>query len=95
VKQALDRVKRIQQIHNSYLGIIMSIQQNLEQRIAELEMKSAFQEMAIEELNQSLIEQQFLIDKMQVQLRYLVNKLKDMQPSNIASQAEETPPPHY
>jgi protein slyX homolog len=95
VKQALDRVKRIQQIHNSYLGIIMSIQQNLEQRIAELEMKSAFQEMAIEELNQSLTEQQFLIDKMQVQLRYLVNKLKDMQPSNIASQAEETPPPHY
>ena len=95
MKQALDRVKRIQQIHNSYLGIIMSIQQNLEQRIAELEMKSAFQETAIEELNQSLIEQQFLIDKMQVQLRYLVNKLKDMQPSNIASQAEETPPPHY
>ena len=91
----MDRVKRIQQIHNSYLGIIMSIQQNLEQRIAELEMKSAFQEMAIEELNQSLTEQQFLIDKMQVQLRYLVNKLKDMQPSNIASQAEETPPPHY
>ena len=73
----------------------MSIQQNLEQRIAELEMKSAFQETAIEELNQSLIEQQFLIDKTQVQLRYLVNKLKDMQPSNIASQAEETPPPHY
>ena len=73
----------------------MSIQQNLEQRIAELEMKSAFQETAIEELNQSLIEQQFLIDKMQVQLRYLVNKLKDMHPSNIASQAEETPPPHY
>ena len=73
----------------------MSIQQNLEQRIAELEMKSAFQETAIEELNQSLIEQQLLIDKMQVQLRYLVNKLKDMQPSNIASQAEETPPPHY
>ncbi|WP_314186767.1 SlyX family protein [Aggregatibacter kilianii] len=73
----------------------MSIQQNLEQRIAELEMKSAFQETAIEELNQSVIEQQFLIDKMQVQLRYLVNKLKDMQPSNIASQAEETPPPHY
>ena len=91
----MDRVKRIQQIHNNYLGIIMSIQQNLEQRIAELEMKSAFQETAIEELNQSVIEQQFLIDKMQVQLRYLVNKLKDMQPSNIASQAEETPPPHY
>ncbi|ERH28674.1 MULTISPECIES: SlyX family protein [unclassified Aggregatibacter] len=73
----------------------MSISKNLEPRIAELEMKLTFQETIIEELNQALIEQQFLIDKMQVQLRYLVNKLKDVQPSNIATQAEETPPPHY
>ena len=73
----------------------MSISKNLEPRIAELEMKFTFQETIIEELNQALIEQQFLIDKMQVQLRYLVNKLKDVQPSNIATQAEETPPPHY
>ena len=73
----------------------MSISKNLEPRIAELEMKLTFQETIIEELNQALIEKQFLIDKMQVQLRYLVNKLKDVQPSNIATQAEETPPPHY
>ena len=73
----------------------MSISKNLEPRIAELEMKLTFQETIIEELNQALIEQQFLIDKMQVQLRYLVNKLKDVQPSNSATQAEETPPPHY
>lgn len=73
----------------------MSISKNLEPRIAELEMKLTFQETIIEELNQALIEQQFLIDKIQVQLRYLVNKLKDVQPSNIATQAEETPPPHY
>lgn len=73
----------------------MSISKNLEPRIAELEMKLTFQETIIEELNQALIEQQFLIDKMHVQLRYLVNKLKDVQPSNIATQAEETPPPHY
>ena len=68
---------------------------SLEQRIAELETKLTFQETTIEELNQSLIEQQFLLDKMQLQLRYVVGKLKDMQPSNVASQAEETPPPHY
>ncbi len=66
-----------------------------EQYLAELEMKITFQEKAIEELNQALIQQQLTIDKMQAQLRYLVNKLKDVQPSNIASQAEETPPPHY
>lgn len=68
---------------------------NLEQRIAELEMKITFQEGIIEELNRALIEQQFAIDKMQLQMRHVANKLKDLQPANIATQAEETPPPHY
>ncbi|MGV3227546.1 SlyX family protein [[Pasteurella] aerogenes] len=73
----------------------MEIQQILEHRLAELETKIAFQEKNLEDLNQALIEQQFIIEKMQLQIRYLASKLKDMQPSNIASQAEETPPPHY
>ncbi|MFZ7173504.1 SlyX family protein [[Pasteurella] aerogenes] len=73
----------------------MEIQQILEQRIIELEMKIAFQEKNVDDLNQSLVEQQLIIEKMQLQIRHLASKLKDMQPSNIASQAEETPPPHY
>lgn len=73
----------------------MQNQQILEDRIAELEMKIAFQEQLLDELNQALVQQQFDMDKIQLQLRYLARKLKDMQPSNIASQAEETPPPHY
>ncbi|MEE6032551.1 SlyX family protein [Avibacterium paragallinarum] len=73
----------------------MQIQLEQAKQIAELETKVAFQEHAIEELNQALIEQQFIIEKMQLQLRHLAAKLKDLQPSNIASQAEETPPPHY
>ena len=73
----------------------MEIQQILEQRFTELEMKAAFQEKNLDDLNQSLVEQQIIIEKMQLQIRYLASKLKDMQPSNIASQAEETPPPHY
>ena len=73
----------------------MQNQQILEDRIAELEMKIAFQEQLLDELNQALVQQQFDVDKIQLQLRYLARKLKDMQPSNIASQAEETPPPHY
>ncbi|MEE3608493.1 MULTISPECIES: SlyX family protein [Avibacterium] len=73
----------------------MQIQVEQAKQIAELETKVAFQEHAIEELNQALIEQQFAIEKMQLQLRHLAAKLKDLQPSNIASQAEETPPPHY
>ncbi len=73
----------------------MEIQQILEQRVTELEMKTAFQEKNLDDLNQSLVEQQLIIEKMQLQIRYLANKFKDIQPSNIASQAEETPPPHY
>ena len=73
----------------------MQNQQILEDRIAELEMKIAFQEQLLDELNQALVQQQFDMDKIQLQLRYLAGKLKDMRPSNIASQAEETPPPHY
>ena len=73
----------------------MQIQQMLENRIKELETKIAFQEQLLDELNHALVQQQFDIDKMQVQLRYMVNKLKDFQSSNIASQSEETPPPHY
>ncbi|WP_040976052.1 SlyX family protein [Necropsobacter massiliensis] len=73
----------------------MQTQHNSDQRLAELETKIAFQEKMLEDLNQALVAQQFALDKMQLQLRYLANKLKDMQPSNIASQAEETPPPHY
>ena len=53
----------------------MQIQQILETRIAELETKLAFQEQSIEELNQALIQQQFDMDKMQLQLRYIASKL--------------------
>lgn len=64
-------------------------------RITELETKIAFQELIIEELNQSLVEQQFAIDKLQTQMRHLAERFKSTQMSQIASQAEETPPPHY
>lgn len=67
----------------------------LQQQLAELEIKTTFQEGTIEDLNQALIEQQFIIDRLQQQVRLLAHKLTDLQPSNIASQAEETPPPHY
>lgn len=67
----------------------------LSARITELETKVAFQELFIEELNQSLIEQQFVIDKLQTQIRHMAEKFKGMQVSQVASPAEETPPPHY
>ncbi|WGE32909.1 SlyX family protein [Actinobacillus genomosp. 2] len=73
----------------------MITENELLNRIAELETKVAFQEITIEELNQSLVHHQLSLDKLQTQMRHLAEKLKGAQVSNIASQAEETPPPHY
>lgn len=63
--------------------------------LVELETRLAFQEQTIDELNQALIQQQFALDKLQMQVRHLAEKLQGVADSNVASRAEETPPPHY
>ncbi|QBF83623.1 SlyX family protein [Shewanella maritima] len=69
--------------------------QQLWDKLEDLESKIAFQDMTIEELNQEVIKLNELVATQQRQLVLLVDKLKTMEPSNIATQAEETPPPHY
>ena len=68
---------------------------DLREHIDSLEIKISFQEHNLEELNDLVAKQQADIDKLNVQLRFLLNKFKAMEPSNLASSAEETPPPHY
>ncbi|GIU11713.1 MULTISPECIES: SlyX family protein [unclassified Shewanella] len=68
---------------------------NLENRVEELEMKIAFQDGTIEELNTQVIKLNNLLSSQQDQLRILLSKLQAVEPSNMASQSEETPPPHY
>lgn len=70
-------------------------EQQLQQRIDDLECKLAFQEQTIDELNAALTKQQLLINKMQDQMKYVVGKMKNMDTSNLADPANETPPPHY
>ncbi len=69
--------------------------EELQQRLEDLEYKAAFQEQTIEELNEALGQQQLLITRMQQQMRYVVNKVKNMDTSDMATEEEETPPPHY
>ncbi|MDU0353241.1 SlyX family protein [Paraglaciecola aquimarina] len=67
----------------------------LEHNIEQLEMKVAFQEDTIESLNQALIDQQKQIDSLQFSFKKLAAKVSAIEPSNLASEKEEMPPPHY
>ncbi|WP_025739218.1 SlyX family protein [Salinivibrio socompensis] len=73
----------------------MSEMDKLQQQIDDLEYKVAFQEDTIDQLNTALTQQQSDIERMTIQIQYLVNQLQQVEPENIASQADEPPPPHY
>lgn len=64
-------------------------------QIEELQTKVAFQEHTIEALNDALSSQQKQLDDLSFKVRHVIDRVKSIEPSNIAKQSEETPPPHY
>ena len=69
--------------------------QQLNDRIETLESRLAYAEYTVEQLNDEVTTQGRELDRLKHQIQLLVDKLQSVQPSQIASMAEETPPPHY
>lgn len=67
----------------------------MNEKIIELQTKLAFQENTILELNQTVTNLQSEIILINKRIQLLHEQLQQLQPSNIATQSEETPPPHY
>ncbi len=69
--------------------------QQLNDRIETLETRLAYAEYTREQLNDEVTTQGRDLDRLKYQIQLLIDKLQTVQPSQIASMAEETPPPHY
>ncbi|MDY7561267.1 SlyX family protein [Pseudomonas sp. 10B1] len=67
---------------------------SLEQRINELESRQAFQDDTIQSLNDVLVSQQRVVERLQLQMAALLKRQEEMG-SQFDTFEEEAPPPHY
>ena len=67
----------------------------MNERLVELEVRVAFQEQTLQELNEVVTRQQQQIDRLTQELATLKVQLTIMAPSLVIPKDEETPPPHY
>ncbi len=67
---------------------------NIDERINELESRQAFQDDTIQALNDELVVQQRLIERLQMQVAALA-KRQDEVGSQFGQAESEAPPPHY
>ena len=68
---------------------------DLEARIEALEVRVAYQDQVIEDLNQTVIAQWKLIDSLRRQLNELLDRVQEVEDSAGGPSAPEAPPPHY
>jgi SlyX protein len=67
----------------------------MNERLTELEMRVAFQEKTIQDLNEVVTDQQRQIDRLTRELEAIKSRLAALAPSMVIPQDEEKPPPHY
>ncbi|MCR8935126.1 MULTISPECIES: SlyX family protein [Pseudomonas] len=67
---------------------------DLEQRVTDLESRLAFQDDTIQALNDVLVEQQRMVERLQLQMAALLKRQEEMV-GQFGSFEEDAPPPHY
>jgi SlyX protein len=66
----------------------------LEMRVVELETRQAFQDDAIQSLNDVVFEQGQVIERLQLQMAELLKRYGELA-GQFGSEGDEAPPPHY
>ncbi|WP_426206263.1 SlyX family protein [Pseudomonas sp. TWP3-1] len=67
---------------------------SLEQRVNDLESRLAFQDDTIQSLNDVLVEQQRVVDRLQLQMAALLKRQEEIS-GGFGVFEEDAPPPHY
>ncbi|MBA1197058.1 hypothetical protein G7011_08060 [Pseudomonas plecoglossicida] len=67
---------------------------SLESQIIDLETRQAFQDDALQALNDVVVEQGRVINRLQLQMAELIKRYEEMV-GQYGSEGEEAPPPHY
>lgn len=67
---------------------------SLEERVMDLESRLAFQDDTIEAMNDVLVAQQRVVERLQLQMSALLKRQEEMA-GQFESFEEEAPPPHY
>ena len=67
----------------------------MESRVAELEFRLAHQELSMDELTHSNLDQQRQIEELKLQVKYLKSLISQVGQSAVGEESNETPPPHY
>lgn len=73
----------------------MSETDDLHARLETLEVRVAYQDQVIEDLNQTVIDQWKKIDALRRQLNELLDRVQEVEDSSTSSRSPEPPPPHY
>ncbi len=67
----------------------------MDKRITDIEIQLMHQENTIQQLNEVIADQQQAIEKLQADVKRIVEHLRTITPSLVRDASEEEPPPHY